>query len=69
MSWIWRSKAELSTSPIFNELVISKDGEVAAMQINLYNLDDYSQAIKEMRSIINSNQFLNVFGWSSNDSG
>tara|TARA_B100002051_G_scaffold111474_1_gene106092 strand:- start:787 stop:3054 length:2268 start_codon:yes stop_codon:yes gene_type:complete len=56
-----KAKLELSTSPIFNELVISKDGEVTAMQINLYNLDDYSQAIKEMRSIINSNQFFEMY--------
>ena len=56
-----KAKLELSTSPIFNELVISKDGEVTAMQINLYNLDDYSQAIKEMRSIINSNQYFEMY--------
>ena len=51
-----KAKHELSTSPIFNELVISKNGEVTAMQINLYDRDDYSQAVAEIRAIINSNQ-------------
>ena len=56
-----KAKQELSTSPIFNELVISKDGEVTAMQINLYDRDDYSQAMAEIRAIINSNQTFEMY--------
>ena len=56
-----KAKQELSTSPIFNELVISKDGEVTAMQINLYDRDDYSQAMAEIRAIIVSNQTFEMY--------
>ena len=56
-----KAKQELSTSPIFNELVISKDGEVTAMQINLYDRDDYSQAMAEIRAIIDSNQTFEMY--------
>jgi len=56
-----KAKHELSTSPIFNELVISKDGEVTAMQINLYDRDDYSQAVAEIRAIIDSNQTFEMY--------
>ncbi len=56
-----KAKQELSTSPIFNELVISKDGEVTAMQINLYDRDDYSQAMAEIRAIIGSNQTFEMY--------
>ena len=56
-----KAKNELSTSPIFNELVISKDGEVTAMQINLYDRDDYSQAVAEIRAIIDSNQTFEMY--------
>ena len=56
-----KAKHELSTSPIFNELVISKDGEVTAMQINLYDRDNYSQAVAEIRAIIDSNQTFEMY--------
>ena len=56
-----KAKQELSTSPIFNELVISKDGEVTAMQINLYDRDDYSEAVAEIRAIIDSNQTFEMY--------
>ena len=56
-----KAKNELSTSPIFNELVISKDGEVTAMQINLYDRDNYSQAVAEIRAIIDSNQTFEMY--------
>ena len=56
-----KAKHELSTSPIFNELIISKDGEVTAMQINLYDRDDYSEAVAEIRAIIDSNQTFEMY--------
>ena len=56
-----KAKQELSTSPIFNELVISKDGEVTAMQINLYDRDDYSQAIADIRATIQSNKRFEMY--------
>ena len=56
-----KAKQELSTSPIFKELVISKDGEVTAMQINLNDRDDYSQAMVEIRAIIDNNQTFEMY--------
>ena len=46
------AKQELIDSPIFSELVISKDGKTLAFQINLDGKDNYDQTVIDIRSEI-----------------
>ena len=46
------AKQELRDSPIFSELVISKDGKTLAFQINLDGKDNYDQTVIDIRSEI-----------------
>ena len=54
------AKQELRDSPIFSELVISKDGKTLAFQINLDGKDNYDQTVIDIRSEIESFKNFNI---------
>ena len=54
------AKQELRDSPIFSELVISKDGKTLAFQINLDGKDNYDQTVIDIRSEIQSFKNFNI---------
>ena len=54
------AKQELINSPIFSELVISKDGKTLAFQINLDGKDNYDQTVIDIRSEIQSFKNFNI---------
>ena len=54
------AKQELIDSPIFSELVISKDGKTLAFQINLDGKDNYDQTVINIRSEIQSFKNFNI---------
>ena len=54
------AKQELIDSPIFSELVISKDGKTLAFQINLDGKDNYDQTVIDIRSEIESFKNFNI---------
>jgi len=54
------AKQELIHSPIFSELVISKDGKTLAFQINLDGKDNYDQTVIDIRSEIQSFKNFNI---------
>lgn len=54
------AKQELIDSPIFSELVISKDGKTLAFQINLDGKDNYDQTVIDIRSEIQSFKNFNI---------
>ena len=54
------AKQELIDSPIFSELVISKDGKTLAFQINLNGKDNYDQTVIDIRSEIKSFKNFNI---------
>ena len=47
------AKQELIESPLFNRLIINEDGSAVAMQINLYDVEDYDATVKQIRYILN----------------
>ena len=51
-------RRELIESPLFNELIINSSGSAIAMQLNLIDLDDYSETVKEIRRILEKNSFF-----------
>ena len=54
------AKQELIDSPIFSELVISKDGKTLAFQINLDGKDNYDQTVIDIRSEIETFKNFNI---------
>ena len=54
------AKQELRDSPIFSELVISKDGKTLAFQINLDGKDNYDQTVIDIRSEIETFKNFNI---------
>ena len=54
------AKQELIDSPIFSELVISKDGKTLAFQINLDGKDNYDQTVIDIRSETQSFKNFNI---------
>ena len=54
------AKQELIESPIFGELVISKDGKTLAFQINLDGKDNYDQTVIDIRSEIQTFKDFNI---------
>ena len=54
------AKQELIDSPIFSELVISKDGKTLAFQINLNGKDNYDQTVIDIRSEIETFKNFNI---------
>ena len=54
------AKQELVDSPIFSELVISKDGKTLAFQINLDGKDNYDQTVIDIRSEIETFKNFNI---------
>ena len=54
------AKQELIDSPIFSELVISKDGKTLAFQINLDGKDNYDQTVIDIRSEIQTFKNFNI---------
>ena len=54
------AKQELRDSPIFSELVISKDGKTLAFQINLDGKVNYDQTVIDIRSEIESFKNFNI---------
>ena len=54
------AKRELIDSPIFSELVISKDGKTLAFQINLDGKDNYDQTVIDIRSEIETFKNFNI---------
>lgn len=54
------AKQELTDSPIFSELVISKDGKTLAFQINLDGKDNYDQTVIDIRSEIETFKNFNI---------
>ena len=54
------AKQELIDSPIFSELVISKDGKTLAFQINLDGKDKYDQTVIDIRSEIETFKNFNI---------
>ena len=54
------AKQELIESPIFSELVISKDGKTLAFQINLDGKDNYDQTVIDIRSEIETFKDFNI---------
>ena len=54
------AKQELIESPIFSELVISKDGKTLAFQINLDGKDNYDQTVIDIRSEIETFKNFNI---------
>ena len=54
------AKQELIDSPIFSELVISKDGKTLAFQINLDGKDNYDQTVIDIRSEIETVKNFNI---------
>ena len=54
------AKQELINSPIFSELVISKDGKTLAFQINLDGKDNYDQTVIDIRSEIETFKNFNI---------
>ena len=54
------AKQELRDSPIFSELVISKDGKTLAFQINLDGKDNYDQTVIDIRSEIETFKNYNI---------
>ena len=57
---LYLAKQELRDSPIFCELVISKDGKTLAFQINLDGKDNYDQTVIDIRSEIESFKNFNI---------
>ena len=55
------AQEEFASSPIFSELVLSKNGSVTAFQINLIAQDDYTNTIREIRKILDNNQDFNLY--------
>jgi predicted RND superfamily exporter protein len=55
------AQEEFASSPIFSELVLSKNGSVTAFQINLAAQDDYTDTIREIRKILDNNQDFNLY--------
>ena len=55
------AQEEFASSPIFSELVLSKNGSVTAFQINLTAQDDYTDTIREIRKILDNNQDFNLY--------
>ena len=55
------AKQELRDSPIFSELVISKDGKTLAFQINLDGKDNYDQTVIDIRSEIETFKNFNIY--------
>ena len=55
------AQEEFASSPIFSELVLSKNGSVTAFQINLIAQDDYTDTIREIRKILDNNQDFNLY--------
>ena len=55
------AQEEFASSPIFSELVLSKNGSVTAFQINLNAQEDYSDTIREIRKILDNNQDFNLY--------
>jgi predicted RND superfamily exporter protein len=51
-------RRELTESPLFNELIINSSGSAIAMQLNLIDLDDYSETVKEIRRVLEKNNFF-----------
>ena len=51
-------RRELTESPLFNELIINSSGSAIAMQLNLTDLDDYSETVKEIRRVLEKNNFF-----------
>jgi predicted RND superfamily exporter protein len=51
-------RRELTESPLFNELIINSSGSAIAMQLNLIDLDDYSETVKEIRRVLEKNSFF-----------
>ncbi len=54
------AKQELIDSPIFSELVISKDGKTLAFQISLDGKDNYDQTVIDIRSEIETFKNFNI---------
>ena len=54
------AKQELIDSPIFSELVISKDGKTLAFQINLDGKNNYDQTVIDIRSEIETFKNFNI---------
>lgn len=54
------AKQELIDSPIFSELVISKDGKTLAFQINLDGKDNYDQTVIDIRTEIKTFKNFNI---------
>ena len=54
------AKQELRDSPIFSELVISKDGKTLAFQINLDGKDNYDQTVIDIRLEIETFKNFNI---------
>ena len=54
------AKQELIDSPIFSELVISKDGKTLAFQINLDGKDNYDQTVIDIRSEIETFKMMSL---------
>ena len=54
------AKQELIDSPIFSELVISKDGKTLAFQINLDGKDNYDQTVIDIRLEIETFKNFNI---------
>jgi len=57
---LYLAKQELIDSPIFSELVISKDGKTLAFQINLDGKDNYDQTVIDIRSEIETFKNFNI---------
>lgn len=55
------AQEEFASSPIFSELVLSKNGSVTAFQINLIAQDDYTDTIREIREVLDNNQDFNLY--------
>ena len=51
-------RRELIESPLFNELIINSSGTAIAMQLNLVDLDDYSETVKDIRNVLEKNNFF-----------
>ena len=51
-------KIELIESPLFNELIINSSGSAIAMQLNLFDLDDYSDTVIDIRNTLEKNTFF-----------
>jgi predicted RND superfamily exporter protein len=55
------AQEEFASSPIFSELVLSKNGSVTAFQINLVAKDDYTDTIREIRKVLDNNQDFSLY--------